>query len=79
MLPPAITSPGFMETHNCRGRWELQSLLCIPELPVWEFRGEEDGRGQRKRSKFGHLSKDGIYHLGHLFMYTSESATESGA
>ena len=43
VLLPAI----FVETCSCRGRWELQSLLCIPKLPLWEFEGGSEGRSQR--------------------------------
>lgn len=47
VLPPAIAFLGFMETCSYRSRWEQQSLLCIPELPLWEYEGGREERSQR--------------------------------
>lgn len=64
MLPPAVTPPGFMEAHSCRGKWGHQSLLSSPVT-------SEGGKKPKALTLVGHLTKNVIYHLGHLFMYTS--------
>ena len=54
----------------CRSWWEHQSLLCIRELSLWECEVWREERSQRcLLSQVGHLSKVGIYHLGHLSVY----------
>lgn len=68
MLPPEITSLGFMETHSCRGMWPT-----IPPMHPWVTSVGTEGREESKyiySGQISHLSKGGIYHPGHLSMYT---------